>query len=74
MSSYTGGEVSVCDSLSGGSLSDSLSVQLVELYRPAIQNGMVMMTLLPVQQQEGTLWTLLHYKTLCCNGQQPPQH
>ena len=54
MSSYTGGEVSVCDSLSDGSLSDSLSVQLVELYRPAIQNGMLMVTLLPVQQQEGT--------------------
>ena len=54
MSSYTNGEVSVCDSLSDGSLSDSLSVQLVELYRPAIQNGMLMVTLLPVQQQEGT--------------------
>ena len=44
----------MCDSLSNGSLSDSLSVQLVELYCSAIQNGMLMVTLLPVQQQEGT--------------------
>ena len=41
-----------CDSLSCGSLSDSLSLQLVELYHPAIRNGMLMVTLLPVQQQE----------------------
>ena len=53
ISSYIGGEVSVYDSLSNGSLSDSLSVQLVELYHPAIQNGMLMVTLVPIQQQEG---------------------
>ena len=52
-SSCTGGEVSVCDSLSNGSLTDSLSLQPVELYRPALRNGMLMVTLLPVQQQEG---------------------
>ena len=46
--------MSVCNRLSDGSLSDSLSVQLVELYHPAIQNGVLMMILLPVQQQEGT--------------------
>ena len=45
-SSYTGGEVSVCDNLSDGSLTDSLSLQLVELYRPALRNGMLMVTLL----------------------------
>ena len=39
--------MSVCDSLSDGSLSDSLSLQLVDLYRPALQNGMLMVTLLP---------------------------
>ena len=53
-SSYIGGEVSVCDSLSNGSLTDSLSLQLVELYHPALWNGMLMVTLLPVQQQEET--------------------
>ena len=51
---HIGGEVSVCDSLSNGSLTDSLSLQLVELYPPALQNGMVIITLLSVQQQEGS--------------------
>ena len=40
--------MSVCDSLSDGSLSDSLSYQLVELYHPAIRNEMLMVTLLPL--------------------------
>ena len=31
--------MSVCDNLSVGSLSDSLSWQLVELYHPIIRNG-----------------------------------
>ena len=53
-SSYIGREVSASDSLSNGSLTDSLSLQLVELYCPALQNGMLMATLLPVQQQEGS--------------------
>ena len=30
--------MSVCDSLSNGSLTDSLSLQMVELYCPALQN------------------------------------
>ena len=54
-SSYTGAEVSVYDSMAVGSLSNSLSVQLAELYRPAIQDGMLMVTMVPVQQQEGSV-------------------
>ena len=54
-SSYTGGEVSVYDSMAVGSLSNSLSVQLAELYRPAIQDGMLMVIIVPVQQQEGSV-------------------
>ena len=45
--------MSVCDSLSDGSLSDSLSYQLVKLYRAVIRNGMLMVTLLTVQQHAG---------------------
>ena len=30
-------------------------MQLAELYRPAIQDGMLMVTMVPVQQQEGNV-------------------
>ena len=47
--------MSVCDSLLVGSLSDSLSQQLVKLYHQSYEIGLpLMVTLLPVQQQEGT--------------------
>ena len=70
MSSYTGGEVSVCDGLSGGSLSDSLSVQMVELYCPAIQSEMLMLTV----EIETVESSALQMHIECCNGQEPLQH
>ena len=39
MRSYTGGEVSVCDSLSGGLPSDSLPWQLAELRSTSVRGG-----------------------------------
>ena len=54
VSSYIDAEVRLYDSLSNGKISNSLSVQLAELYRPAIRNDLLPVTLVPVQQQEGS--------------------
>ena len=54
VSSYIDAEVRLYDSLSNGKISNSLSVQLAELYRPAIRNDLLPVTLVSVQQQEGS--------------------
>ncbi len=52
-SSYHGGEVRLYDSCSTGGLTPSLEEQLVQVYRPAIENCKLMVTLISVQQQDG---------------------
>ena len=47
---YHDGEV---DSLFPGSLTPSTEEQLVRLYRPAVRDSCLMVTAVPVQQQEG---------------------
>ena len=52
-SSLLHGEVYLYDSLSDGKVSPGLSIQMAELYRPQIQDGLLSVTLVPVQQQVG---------------------
>ena len=54
VSSYCDGEVRFYDSSSTGCLTPSLEKQLVELYHPAVRDGKLMVTVVPVQQQEGS--------------------
>ncbi len=51
--SYDSGEVRLYDSSSTGKLTPSLERQLVQVYRPAVREGSLMVTVVPVQQQEG---------------------
>ena len=51
--SYMGGEVRLYDSASTGTLKPSIERQLVQLYRSAVRDGQLMVTLTPFQQQLG---------------------
>ncbi len=51
--SYDSGEVTLYDSSSTGKLTPSLERQLVQVYRPAMREGKLMVTVTPVQQQQG---------------------
>ncbi len=51
--SYRDGQVKLYDSLFNGKLSPSLEVQLIQLYRPAIRDGGLLVTAESVQQQSG---------------------
>ncbi len=52
-SSYRAGRVNLYDSCFNGRLTPSLEVQLVQLYRPAIQSSTLLVTAESVQQQNG---------------------
>ena len=51
--SYLHGEVLLYDSLFNGKLSASLEEQIVRVYRPAVADGGLLVTAVPVQQQTG---------------------
>ena len=51
---YHNGEVNLYVSLSNGRLSPSLQEQLVQIYKPAIKKGGLLVTVMPVQQQTGS--------------------
>lgn len=53
--SYLQGEVQIYDSKLNGRLSAHLQEQLVQIYRPAIQNDGLIVTAVPVQQQTGSI-------------------
>ncbi len=50
---YVGGEVRLYDSSSMGKLTPSVQRQLVQVYRPAVKEGALMVTLTHFQQQLG---------------------
>ena len=52
--SYHGGTVKLYDSVSTDSLTPSLEKQMAQIYRPAIRDGQMMVTVVPVQQQKGS--------------------
>ena len=54
VTSYCDGEVRFYDSSFTGRLTPSLEKQLVKLYHPAVRDGKLMVTVVPVQQQEGS--------------------
>ena len=47
------GEVQLYDSCSSGSLSPSLQEQLLQLYKLAVKDDQLMVTIVPIQQQRG---------------------
>lgn len=51
--SYRDGTVRLYDSVSTSSLTPSLEKQMAQLYRPAIRDGLIVVTVVPVQQQSG---------------------
>lgn len=52
-SSYSNGEVLLYDSSSTGTVSLSLQSQLTEIYKNVIKDNMLMVTIVPMQQQDG---------------------
>ncbi len=54
-SSYIDGRVKLYDSLFNGKLTPSIETQLVQLYRPAIRRGALMVTAESVQQLSGAI-------------------
>ena len=52
-SSFVNGNVQLYDSLSNGSISDSLKVQLAQIYKNAIFENVLTVTIIPMQQQKG---------------------
>lgn len=52
-STYSNGEVLLYDSSSTGAISLSLQSQLAEIYKDAIKDDMLMVTIVPMQQQDG---------------------
>ncbi len=51
--SYHVEEVRLYDSCSTGKLTPSLAEQIAQVYRPAIKDGQLKVTMMPVQQQVG---------------------
>ena len=72
-SSYLDGEVQLYDSCSSGSLSPSLQEQLLQLYKLAVKDDQLMVTIVPIQQHKGCGWC-----SICCTtfegGEALPQH
>ena len=52
--SYRGGTVKLYHSVSTDSLTPSLEKEMAQIYRPAIRDGRMMVTVVPVQQQKGS--------------------
>lgn len=52
-SSYADGNVQLYDSLSNGSISDSVKSQLAQIYKNTISDNVLAVTIMPMQQQKG---------------------
>lgn len=54
-SSCIDGSVQLCDSVSNGLISDSLKYQLAQIYKGAISDNILMVTIISMQQQVGSI-------------------